>query len=252
MCSGLRRRRGAAAVMLIVGALAACDGPAGSSSDGGALPGWMGGGGESSQKQPETQAISTETPTVSTMSDELPPPLPEKRGKFKALAIKAGAGGRPAASVPAVAAPEPPSVKTASATGSTEAVSEAGGFPQLGRLFSGLGGSDSVTSAQSPVLVYAALAHEIKRCWLAPDAPRLPNHIFQADASTKRGGSAKITIYEKREGVRFGPEAFTISIEPQSGGSTINSENARLPSDMGGALQQDLARWSKGQEGCAS
>jgi hypothetical protein len=173
------------------------------------------GGGEPGPKQPETPAISTETLAISTTSNELPPPLPEKRGKFKALASKAGAGVRQTASAPVAAEPETSPVKTAAATGSTGAASETGGFPQLGRLFSGLGGSDSVTSTQSPVLVYADLAHEIKRCWLAPDA-------------------------------------FTVSIEPRSGGSTINSENTRLPSDVGGALQQDLARWSKGQVGCAS
>jgi hypothetical protein len=224
---GLRVLCGSAAAMVLVaGTLAACDAPA-RSSEGSLLPGWMGGG-ESGEKQPEA-------PPVSTASNELPPPLPERRGKAKALAP----------------APDASPMKTAAATGSTEAASESGGF-QLGRLFSGLGGSDSVTSAQSPVLVYAALAHEIKRCWLAPDAPRLPNHIFQADASARQGGSAKITIYEKREGVRFGPEAFTILIGPQSGGSVVNSENVRLPSDVSGALQRDLARWSKGQEGCVS
>jgi hypothetical protein len=233
MGRGLKWLPGMAALVLVAGTLAACDATA-VLPEGGLLPGWIGGG-ETGEKKPDA-------PAVSMVSNELPPPLPEPRGKVKAAA--------PAVAAPVAPAPDASQVKTA-ATGSTEASSESGGLPSLGRLFSGLGGSETVTSAQAPVLVYAALAREIKRCWLTPDAPRLANHIFQADASTRQGGSAKITIYEKREGVRFGPEAFAVTIAPESGGSVVSSENARLPSDVSGALQRDVARWSKGQEGCA-
>ncbi len=109
---------------------------------------------------------------------------------------------------------------------------------------------DSVNWDGAPVAVYTQLAQQIRACWLTPGKSKLTNHGFHADVSPNDSNNAKIIIYEKDPQGKRGVQAFRIDISGGSDSSTVHSENRRLDKTMDVAFKADLARWSKGDQGC--
>lgn len=109
---------------------------------------------------------------------------------------------------------------------------------------------DSVSWDGAPVAVYTQLAQEIRACWLAPTTTKLPNHGFHAEVSPNDTNTAKIIIYEKDPQGKRGVQAFRINISASGDSSTVQSENRRLDKTLDVAFKADLARWSKGNQGC--
>ena len=109
---------------------------------------------------------------------------------------------------------------------------------------------DSVSWDGAPVAVYTQLAQEIRACWLAPTTTKLPNHGFHAEVSPNDTDTAKIIIYEKDPQGKRGVQAFRINISGSGSSSTVQSENRRLDKALDVAFKADLARWSKGNQGC--
>ena len=108
---------------------------------------------------------------------------------------------------------------------------------------------DSVSWDGAPVAVYTQLAQQIRACWLAPRTPKLTKHGFHAEVSPD-STNAKIIIYEKDPQGKRGVQAFRINISGGGSDSTVQSENRRLDKALDGAFKADLARWSKGDQGC--
>ena len=108
---------------------------------------------------------------------------------------------------------------------------------------------DQVNWDGAPVAVYTQLAQQIRACWLAPATTKLTKHGFHAEVSPD-SSNAKIVIYEKDPQGKRGVQAFRIDISGGSSGSTVHSENRRLDKTMDVAFKADLARWSKGNQGC--
>jgi hypothetical protein len=108
---------------------------------------------------------------------------------------------------------------------------------------------DSVNWDGAPVAVYTQLAQQIRACWLAPTTTKLTKHGFHAEVSPD-SSNAKIVIYEKDPQGKRGVQAFRINISGGSSGSSVQSENRRLDKTLDVAFKADLARWSKGNQGC--
>lgn len=109
---------------------------------------------------------------------------------------------------------------------------------------------DSVNWDGAPVAVYTQLAQQIRACWLTPGKSKLTNHGFHAEVSPNDSNNAKIIIYEKDPQGKRGVQAFRINISGGSSSSTVQSENRRLDPTLDVAFKADLARWSKGDQGC--
>jgi hypothetical protein len=119
------------------------------------------------------------------------------------------------------------------------------------KLFAATGyAPDSVSWEGAPVAVYTQLAQQIRACWLAPGKTKLTNHGFHAEVSPNDSDNAKIIIYEKDPQGKRGVQAFRINISGGSNSSTVQSENRRLDKTLDVAFKADLARWSKGDQGC--
>ncbi|MDZ4790039.1 MAG: hypothetical protein SGJ17_02360 [Hyphomicrobiales bacterium] len=124
-------------------------------------------------------------------------------------------------------------------------------LPAISLTKAGLYAPSSVQSDMSPIAAYAAVALGVKKCWLAYAKPRLPNHNFDGEASLDNGGQAKIAIYEKVEGQKLGRFAFRVDLKAAGNGALVESVNLRLSDQDSERLQADVARWSRGQEGCS-
>jgi hypothetical protein len=108
---------------------------------------------------------------------------------------------------------------------------------------------ESVNWDGAPLAGYTQLAQQIRACWLAPATTKLPKHGFHAEVSPD-SSNAKIVIYEKDPQGKRGVQAFRINISGGSSGSAVQSENRRLDKALDVAFKSDLARWSKGEQGC--
>lgn len=209
-------------------ALAGCGGSA-------SLPGLslLGSGEPETAASPEIQTIAAaEAPAE-------PPPLPARRP-----------GKRSAANVPAA---KPSAAETVASTDAPPEEPSSSGFSltSLGQnLFTSSESPDAVLTNQTPIAAYTYLAQRIRACWLAPSAPRIPNHGFHAEVAPGDTREAKIVLYEKApEGAR-GTSAFKIAITAESGGAQISSQNARLDAAVEAAFKADIARWAKGDDRC--
>ncbi len=146
-----------------------------------------------------------------------------------------------------------PSTELASATNPKEEKHASLTLPSLSdvKLFSAAEyAPDSANWEGGPVDVYTQLAQEIRACWFTPGKSKLTNHGFYADVLPDDKDNAKIIIYEKDPEGRRGVQAFRIDISGSAGGSTVKSENRRLDKALDLAFKSDLARWSKGEQGC--
>lgn len=212
-----------------VAALAGCGG--GANLSGLSL---LGSGEPETAAIPETQALAAADAPAET------PPLPARRpGKRKSPGATAAAQPRAAQTAPsAETPPEKPRSSSFSLASLGENLSPYPDSP------------DTVLTGQTPIAAYTQLAQRIRRCWLAPSAPRIPNHGFHAEVSPGEGKEAKIVLYEKApEGAR-GTSAFKISITAESDGALISSQNAKLDPSIGSAFKADIARWAKGDDRC--
>ena len=139
------------------------------------------------------------------------------------------------------------------------------GRPVLPDLASGLAASGLATSGISslgaasehvepPVEIYSRIARGALRCWFGAEGSLKKSHVFHADvAPAAAGGGAEIAIYERDKSGQtpHAVRAFRISIARSGEGSTLQSENYRIPEPVARDMGADITRWGKGQEGCS-
>lgn len=111
----------------------------------------------------------------------------------------------------------------------------------------------STALAQPPPEIYARIARGALGCWFAPAGPLKRTHIFHADvAPPSDNAGAEIVIHE-RDPAAESPRsirAYRIQITRAPEGTFVTSENLKLPADLAGRMDADVARWAKGQSGC--
>lgn len=102
--------------------------------------------------------------------------------------------------------------------------------------------------------VYARVARGANQCWFGADGPLKKDYVYHADADApSRGGKAEIVLHERDRSKPNprGPKAYRIKIDPVGDAATLQTENLKLPDKLATALNNDIGRWSKGEQGCA-
>jgi len=104
--------------------------------------------------------------------------------------------------------------------------------------------------------LYSRLARGAMSCWFAPGGPLKKDYIYHATADApSRGGKAQIVIHSRDPALPNprGAKAFLIDIEPKGeSAASITAENLKMPAAFATAMTDDIARWSKGDQGCAA
>ena len=104
--------------------------------------------------------------------------------------------------------------------------------------------------------LYTHIAQGAMSCWFAVGGPLKSDYIFHATADApSRGGRAEIIIH-RRDPTQPNPrgaKSYRIEIEPKGeSAATVATENLRMPDAFAGAMREDISRWSKGDQGCAT
>lgn len=106
----------------------------------------------------------------------------------------------------------------------------------------------------SPTEIYARVASGANACWFGASGPLKKDYIYHAEADApSRGGKAEITIH-KRDPSQPNPRGakmFKVKIDPVGENTTLVTENLAMPEPMASGMVSDVARWSKGDQGCA-
>lgn len=133
------------------------------------------------------------------------------------------------------------------------------GLPSVGSLQASVveGPSAPVTINQSQgsaTELYSRLARGAMSCWFAPGGPLKNEYIYHATADApSRGGKAQIVIHSRdpaQPNLR-GAKAFLINIEPKGEDTAaVTAENLKMPVAFATAMTEDVARWSRGEQGC--
>jgi hypothetical protein len=102
--------------------------------------------------------------------------------------------------------------------------------------------------------LYSRIAQGAMACWFATGGPLKRDYIFNATADApSRGGKARITIH-RRDPTQPNPRGmkmFVVDIQPTGETSAaIKAENLNMSAAFAASMTDDVARWSKGEQGC--
>jgi len=103
--------------------------------------------------------------------------------------------------------------------------------------------------------IYARVAQGAMSCWFGANGPLKKDYIFHANADApSRGGKAQITIH-RRDPTQPNPrgaKAYLVNIDPTGESTaTVKAENLKMSDDFASAMTDDVARWSRGDQGCS-
>lgn len=106
---------------------------------------------------------------------------------------------------------------------------------------------------EATVEIYSRIARGALLCWFGPSGGMRRTHVFHADvAPESKGGAAEIVLHERDEDAASprALRAFRVTIVRAGTGSSVQSENLRLPPETGAAMQLDVARFARGDATC--
>ncbi len=109
----------------------------------------------------------------------------------------------------------------------------------------------------APTEIYTRIARGANICWFGPQGSLKATHVFHADVQPPTSGGAAEIVLQQRDPVTATSQsprslrAFRIVITASGDGSHMSSENLRFPETVGKTMQEDVARWAKGETGCS-
>lgn len=106
----------------------------------------------------------------------------------------------------------------------------------------------------SPTEVYERVARGALACWFGTAGPLKIGYVYHAEADPPgKGGRAEIVIHERdrQSDNPKGLRAYRIVITPEGEGTTLMTENLKLPEAPASAMEADARRWAAGALGCA-
>lgn len=102
--------------------------------------------------------------------------------------------------------------------------------------------------------LYTLIARGAVGCWFGGAGPLKKDYIYHAEADApSRGGKAEIIVHvrDPSQPNPRGAKAYRIKIDPKDEVSaTITTENLKMPEAVAAAMAADVARWSRGDQGC--
>jgi len=161
--------------------------------------------------------------------------------------LLSGCGGVEA---PTLSLPSVPSVGAISAQPTAPSPTTPGTAPSAAIVIDQTGGQGG-----SATDLYSRLATGAMKCWFATGAPLKNDYVYHATAApASRGGKAQIVIHQ-RDPTQPNPRGFksyVVDIDPTGESSaTVKVENLKMSDAFAGAMTNDIARWTKGEEDCA-
>ena len=141
------------------------------------------------------------------------------------------------------------------ACSSTGGVAPALTLPEMPSLASvaSIGAGTEERPVGSATELYSRVARGAVACWFGAVGPLKKDYIYHAEADApSRGGKAEIIVHQRElaQPNPRGAKAFRVNIEPVGETATVQTENLKMPDPIGAAMTADVARWSKGDQGC--
>jgi hypothetical protein len=154
------------------------------------------------------------------------------------------------AQAPALSLPTLPSVGSISDQPAQQPLANPASTQPAGVLIDQTGGVGG-----SATDIYSRLASGAMKCWFAVGGPLKKDYVYHATADpASRGGKAQIVIHE-RDTTQPNPrglKSYVVNIEPTGENSaTVRAENLKMTDAFAGAMTNDVARWTKGEDGCS-
>jgi hypothetical protein len=102
--------------------------------------------------------------------------------------------------------------------------------------------------------LYSRIASGAMKCWFTVGGPLKKDYVYHATADpASRGGKAQIVIHQ-RDTAHSNPrglKSYLVDIEPTGElSATVKTENLKMPDNFAAAMTNDVARWTRGEDGC--
>jgi hypothetical protein len=151
---------------------------------------------------------------------------------------------------PSLSLPSPPSVGSISDQPASQPMSNQVSTQPAGVLIDQTGGIGG-----SATDIYSRLASGAMKCWFAVGGPLKKDYVYHASAApASRGGKADIVIHQ-RDTTQPNPrglKSYIVNIQPTGESSaTVRVENLKMTDAFASAMTNDVARWTKGEDGCS-
>lgn len=96
--------------------------------------------------------------------------------------------------------------------------------------------------------IYLRVARGAKACWFGTGKPLDKTHAFEGKlAPESEGGAAEIAVHIRspdQPSPRAG-KVFIVAMTKEGAGTSLVTENRRLPEGLANAMRADVARWAK-------
>lgn len=109
-------------------------------------------------------------------------------------------------------------------------------------------GNYSSSHTEGTYEIYARVARGAKTCWFGPGKPLEASHVFEGKLDPEsEGGAAEVAVHIRTpdQPNPRGGKVFIVTITREGEGSSLVSENRRLPEPLAHAMRTDVARWAK-------
>ena len=96
--------------------------------------------------------------------------------------------------------------------------------------------------------IYSRVARGAKACWFGSGKPLEESHVFEGKLDPEsEGGAAEVAVHIRTpdQPNPRGGKVFIVTITREGEGSSLVSENRRLPEPLAHAMRSDVARWAK-------
>lgn len=109
-------------------------------------------------------------------------------------------------------------------------------------------GNYSSSHTEATPEIYSRVARGAKACWFGPGKPLEESHVFEGKLDPEsEGGAAEVAVHIRTpdQPSPRGGKVFIVTITKEGEGSSLVSENRRLPEPLAHAMRSDVARWAK-------
>lgn len=109
-------------------------------------------------------------------------------------------------------------------------------------------GNYSSSHSEATHEIYMRVARGAKACWFGAGRPLENSYLFEGElASASDGGAAEVAVHIRTpdQPSPRGGKVFIVSITREGEGSSLVTENRRIPDALAHAMRSDVARWAK-------
>jgi hypothetical protein len=109
-------------------------------------------------------------------------------------------------------------------------------------------GNFSSSHTEGTSEIYSRVARGAKACWFGAGKPLEETHVFEGKLDPEsEGGAAEVAVHVRTpdQPNPRGGKVFIVSITKEGEGSSLVTENRRLPEPLAHTMRTDVAGWAK-------